>query len=332
MSDADQLAHLSLVADDLDSALDIRRTPTAPSVMGVENCDRLLRSAWDTTVKLLERDGHRALTFYARRLRNRGRSLREEVEPLEIEASALGTLQLALEARLVALHGRDGEGTGAVGDELAALRLDAPEWEWDVVTDYGQNITSYRLRPPQGHGSRWMGWTGRVPTFLKIRPDQTWPDVRESVTAALGRAEQAEARARSRLVVASFRRRVAEQVLVEHEVLGHVSLFEDRSDVPILMTDEQRTFVYYALRAFGKVDRGEINATYTAIRDEITEMTREDSDVEQLGKTKIERIQSELKVYEIGNEPGSPGAASTEIYRNYREAVEGLAERAGIKA
>ena len=160
-----------------------------------------------------------------------------------------------------------------------------------------------------------MGWTGRVPTFLKIRPDQTWPDVRESVTAALGRAEQAEARARSRLVVASFRRRVAEQVLVEHEVLGHVSLFEDRSDVPILMTGRRsrtqrgrtkQTTRLLRARAFGKVDRGEINATYTAIRDEITEMTREDSDVEQLGKTKIERIQSELKVYEIGNEPRQP--------------------------
>lgn len=335
-------------ADRIAAVYDVRSYPVPPGELLTEQTEdyghydelfeRAVAPHWNAAVGLLRSgaDGYLALV----RLRDRLAGHVAAVVHTSDEQSALAALARSVRrvvAREAERHGLD----AVIGTSLDDRPPSATEdgWWWEPRRSWGQEEGTVVPDSPPAFfvlrsayldtlASKTDSEQGDI--FVEVQRGWTWG-------RALGRATSTEgrfSRQRSGLGtdvadLAEFRLKVVEQVLREHELLGHVAEFGVGGDRRVRLSDEQADFVRAALAAVrfveAEVDRGEASApSWDAVQKQIT------ADDESWKSKRSERVATELGAFEKGEGSGRPTDAQVRArYEQFRGRVMALARAAG---
>ena len=257
-------------ADRIAEAHDIRTYPVPPRKLLSERpqdsddydglLDRAVAPHWNSAVDLLRAgpEGYLALTRLRDRLADESSRLGREGEQVSLPAE--------IARRVHRVLSYEAERYGAEST-LAASIPDRPEasgmlwWSWEPRWSLDQEHAPisfddppalFVLRSPDIDGlvSEYAG-TG---TLVEFERDTTWASNLSRVSDAGLWYSDVSALSRYVDELVEFRLKVVEQVLREHEVLGHVQEFGEGEPRRAVLSDEQTTFLDVALAAIGAVE------------------------------------------------------------------------------
>lgn len=227
-----------------------------------EAAKRVVAPHWNTAVDLLGdgAEGYLALVRLRDRLAGRIAEIVHEADQRSIHADIAGSIRQIL-AHEAERYGSDAQ----IGDSLASLTEPADEdgWWWEPRRSYSQQQLPVAGAPPVLFALRSTYLDGLVATYewefndtlVEFEREWTWSRALNRATANEAQAERARLGGDDRAhELAEFRLRVVEQVLMEHEVLGHVDEFGTGAHRRVMLTPEQTTFLDAALTAIAEVE------------------------------------------------------------------------------
>lgn len=300
-----------------------------------EAAKRAVAPHWNSAVDLLRgADGYLALVRLRDRLASYVAGIVREADQRSIRASIARSVGRIL-AHEAERHGADTE----IGTALDGwLPSGDDEWQWEPRRSQGQEEgTVVPATPPALFALRSAYLDALVAAsenenrdmFVEVQRNWTWDRALSAASSTESRFSRNAFGTGTNVVdLAEFRLKVIEQVLREHELLGHVDEYGAGGGRRVALDEEQVVFVQAALSAIHAVESevadGIASApSWDAVRKRIGDETG-------WGTTRTERAATKLGAYEKHVGSGRPTADQVRSrYEQFRERVVALADPAG---
>lgn len=300
-------------ADRLDRELEIRRLPFPPSFVGEDERVEFVAVALDGVIDALYAGpmGPEALGSALARLRARSAELRPGDALVELY-------------QVLSKHPNLDVPRARLGNALTTVVLETEGWKLRPVESGPHVVGLHLLAESSVDGSP----PSSVP-ILELWKGMTWSTAIDTLSDALEHAsDQYSDDVHREWETVRFRRRLHEQVLREHHVLGYAARYDERPAAArrTTVSDEESIFLLAALAVLEKVDRGSVNPNIQSVFEAI-----EDNLGQSLGGRwgvkRLKRIAKDLGVHSPGKKGRSEN--SQERFDLLRKGVEGLSGLAG---